>query len=89
MQSASKNKKYLLFLDNIQDSKDECFKIEDFETAYLHFDAYNERYKINKCEVCGKWFKIESIKHPYQKYCKTCQKNRELDTKKRYWHSKK
>ena len=66
------NKKYLLFLDNIQDSKEECFRIEDFETAYLHFDAYNEKYKVNKCEACGDWFKIDSRFNPYQKYCKKC-----------------
>ena len=61
------NKKYLLFLDNIQESKEECFRIEDFETAQLHFDAYNEKYKINRCEVCGKWFKLASNS---QIYCK-------------------
>ena len=82
------NKKYLLFLDNIQDSKEEYFKIEDFETAYLHFDAYNEKYRINKCKVCGQWFKVDS-KTNIPLTCKICQKDRELDKKKKYWHSKK
>lgn len=67
------DKKYLLFLDNIQDSKDIAFTISNFETAILHFDNYNEKYKITKCEVCDEWFKIESKSFP-PKYCKECAK---------------
>ena len=77
------NKKYLLFLDNIQDSKEECFRIEDFETAYLHFDAYNKKYRVNQCECCGILFRDVSKYKPSQ-YCNKCQKEKELEKHVKY-----
>ena len=73
------DRKYLLFMEHIQDSKELAFTASNFETAILLFDSYNDKYKVNVCEVCGEIFKVESVKHPYQKYCKFCQKEKELE----------
>ena len=50
--------------------------------------VYKLGLKENKCEVCGQWFKVDS-KTNIPLTCKICQKDRELDKKKKYWHSKK
>ena len=75
------DRKYLLFMEHIQDSKELVFTVSNFETAILLFDSYNDKYKVKECEVCGEVFKIESNRHIY---CKKCQKQKELQKYNQY-----
>lgn len=72
------DRKYLLFMEHIQNSKELAFTVSNFETAILLFDNYNDKYKVNVCEVCGEIFKVESKSFP-PKYCKVCAKKIKIE----------
>lgn len=59
--------------------------VNDFRELGLQWLEYNGDKKIKRCQVCGKRYKIKSVKDTSSKYCKECKEEKQRESKREYW----
>ena len=79
MPNGGKQAKYL-FLNYIdEEPQDELIVIEDFFDFYLYFEQYVKGGRLIYCQECGKLVHIVNKQDNSKKYCKKCQKEKQLE----------
>ena len=71
-----------------EEPQDELIVIEDFFDFYLYFEQYVKGGRLIYCQECGKLIHVVKEKDTSSKYCKKCQKNKELEWKRESWKRK-